>query len=194
MLLEIPFLSLSNLYFPGKLIIIEIFFYIYNRKLWNKPDYFRKTGKKPKTAKISVWVVKICYLYRILIKYSPISNKMCLFFCVFSLHFQTTTRPLFINLFHTANTGTLCSQQEPYFVVSRNPMKSAGTLCGQQQPLLLAGTMNGNSNISTWTAAGTLHGQQEPHNYALRQQYMHLNSSRNPFWPAGTLDVNRNQA
>ena len=45
--------------------------------------------------------------------------------------------------------GTLCSQQEPYFVISRNPMKSAGTLCGQQEPLLLAGTMHGNSNIST---------------------------------------------
>ena len=94
---------------------------------------------------------------------------MCLFFCVFSLHFQTTTRPLFINLFHTANTGTLCSQQEPYFVVSRNPMKSAGTLCGQQEPLVVAGTMHGNSNLSTCTAAGTLHGQQEPHNFALRQ-------------------------
>ena len=45
--------------------------------------------------------------------------------------------------------GTLCSQQEPYFVVSRNSMKSAGTLCGQQEPLVVAGTMHGKSNLST---------------------------------------------
>ena len=38
--------------------------------------------------------------------------------------------------------GTLCSQQEPFIVVSRNPMKSAETLCGQQEPLVVAGTMH----------------------------------------------------
>ena len=58
-------------------------------------------------------------------------------------------------------------QQEP-FVVSRNiTLKSAGTLCGQQEPMMLAGTL--------------LCSQQEPHTV-----------SRNPLWPAGTLDVNRN--
>ena len=99
------------------------------------------------------------------------------------------------------SAGTLSSQQEPYLVVSRNPswsagtlllcitpeiyppelqqepfvvsrnltLKSAGTLCGQQEPMMLAGTL--------------LCSQQEPHTV-----------SRNPLWPAGTLDVNRNHA
>ena len=53
------------------------------------------------------------------------------------------------NIYILTLAGTLSSQQEPYFVVSRNPTISAGTLCGLQEPLLLAGTMHGKSNIST---------------------------------------------
>ena len=60
-----------------------------------------------------------------------------------------TIMPYSNNICILTLAGTLSSQQEPYFVVSRNLMNSAGTLCGQQEPLLLAGTILSNSNIST---------------------------------------------
>ena len=50
--------------------------------------------------------------------------------------------------------------------------------------------MHRSSNISTWTLAGTLHGQQEPHYDAFKQQYKHLNCSSNPLLSAGiTVDA-----